>query len=321
MQLATLSSLLLAWHRLAAGATLERFRSSALALLEAHLPTSAAWWGVAHLKGGSPQVLQSYLHRLPADFADDWLRSAELDDLACTVIEQPGVTVRYSSYDTLTDFDANYGIASVLSTAIPVQNTGLVHFLSLYRDDSLPSFTEEDRALVELLIPHLFLAEEKQALATMQSDAANPRQLTATVSKQAWLEQATPVFCQVLMEEFPDWFGGHLPSALLGMVHIGAGQWQGRTLDVSVSRGEDGSCQLSVQLRASLGLTRREEMVARAYAAGGSHKEIARDLGLKPATVRGYLQQCYLKLNVSNKISLGEALRSGGGRQAEITIR
>ncbi|PJI47519.1 MAG: hypothetical protein CTR55_19075 [Pseudomonas sp.] len=313
MQLATLSSLLLAWHRLSAQSTLESFRSSALALLEEHLPISAAWWGVAHLRGGSPQVLQSYLHRLPAGFADDWLCSAELDELAHTVIEHPGVTVRYSSYEAPEDFDASYGIASALSTAIPVRDTGLVHFLSIYRDDSLPLFTEDDRALVELLIPHLFLAEEKQALATSPSEQANARQLTATVSKQAWLEQATPAFCQVLMAEFPEWFGGHLPSALLGMVHLGAGEWQGRTLDVSVSQGEDGSCHLSLQLRVSLGLTRREEMVARAYAAGGSHKEIARDLGLKPATVRGYLQQCYLKLNVSNKISLGEALRGDAG--------
>lgn len=321
MQLATLSSLLLAWHRLSAQSTLESFRGGALALLEAHLPISAAWWGVAHLRGGSPRVLQSYLHRLPAKFADDWLSSAELDDLAHTVIEHPSVTVRYTSYEAPEAFDTNYGIASALSTAMPAEDTGLVHFLSIYRDDSLPLFTEEDRALVELLMPHLFLAEEKQGLATWQSEQANPRQLTATVSKHAWLEQATPAFCQVLMAEFPEWFGGHLPSALLGMIHIGTGHWQGRTLDVSVSQGQDGSCHLNLQLRASLGLTRREEMVARAYAAGGSHKEIARDLGLKPATVRGYLQQCYLKLNVSNKISLGDALRGGSGHQPEIARR
>ncbi|WP_178119550.1 LuxR C-terminal-related transcriptional regulator [Pseudomonas sp. SCB32] len=315
MQLSTLSSLLLAWHRLSAQSTLENFRSGALALLEAHLPISAAWWGVAHLRSGSPRVLQSYLHRLPAGFADDWLSSAEIDDLAQTVIEHPGVTVRYNGYETPEEFDANYGIVSALSTAAPAEDTGLVHFLSIYRDDSLPLFTEEDRALVELLMPHLFLAEEKQALATWQSEQANARQLTATVSKHAWLEQATPAFCQVFMAEFPEWFGGHLPNTLRRMIHIGAGQWQGRTLDVSVSQGKDGGCQLSLQRRASLGLTRREETVARAYAAGGSHKEIARDLGLKPATVRGYLQQCYLKLNVSNKVSLGDALRGGSGHR------
>ncbi|WP_207886206.1 helix-turn-helix domain-containing protein [Pseudomonas sp. 30_B] len=321
MQLATLSSLLLAWHRLSTQSTLEGFREGALALLEDHIPISAAWWGVAHLRGGSPRVLQSYLHRLPAGFADDWLSSAGIDELAHTVIEHPGVTVRYTGCEPPEDFDANYGIASALSTAMPAQNTGLVHFLSIYRDDALPLFTEEDRALVELLMPHLFLAEEKHALATWQGEPADAHQLTATVSKQAWLEQATPAFCQVLMAEFPEWFGGHLPNALLDLIRTGAGQWQGRTLDVSVSRGEDGGCHLNLQLRASLGLTRREEMVARAYAAGSSYKEIARDLGLQPATVRGYLQQCYLKLDVTNKVSLGEVLRGRGRPHPDIARR
>jgi DNA-binding CsgD family transcriptional regulator len=321
MQLATLSSLLLAWHRLSGQATLEDYRGGALALLEDHLPMSAAWWGVAHLRGGSPWVVQSYLHRLPAAFADDWLSSADIDELAHTVITHPGVTERYIGDGTQEGFDACYGIASALSTAMPAMDTGLVHFLSIYRDDSLPLFTEADRALVELLTPHLFLAEEKQGRAAWQSELANARVLSATVSEHAWLEQASPAFCRVLMAEFPEWFGGRLPNALCSLIHTGAGQWQGRTLDVSVSPGKEGGCHVSLQLRASLGLTRREEMVARAYAAGGSHKEIARELGLTPATVRSYLQQCYLKLDVSNKVSLGDALREGGGRHTEVAPR
>ncbi len=318
MQLATLSSLLLAWHRLPGQSTLEDYRGRALALLEAHLPMSAAWWGLAHLRVSSPRVLQSYLHRLPATFPDDWLSIADMDELAHTVIEHPGVTNKYVRYGTPEDFDARYGIASALSTAMTAEDTGLVHFLSIYRDDSLPSFTEEERALVELLTPHLFLAEEQQRRAAWQSELANRRELSATVSKHAWLEQASPAFCRVLMAEFPEWFGGRLPDALHSLIHAGAGQWQGRTLDVSVSHGTDGGCHVSLQLRASLGLTRREEMVARAYAGGLSHKEIARELGLTPATVRSYLQQCYLKLDVSNKVSLGDALRGGSEHQPEI---
>ena len=37
-------------------------------------------------------------------------------------------------------------------------------------------------------------------------------------------------------------------------------------------------------------LSRREEEVARAYAAGASYKEIARDLGVSPTTVRSHNQ-------------------------------
>lgn len=311
MQLAALSSLLLAWHQLSGQSSLENFRIGALEMLEAHLPLSAAWWGLGHLRGRSPLVLQSYLHRLPAAFADEWLSIADIDELAHAIGEHPGVTKIYIGNEAPERFDSRYGIVSALSTAMPAEDTGLSHFFSIYRDDSLPSFTEEDRALVELLVPHLFLAEEQQGRAALQRELANRRELSAKVNEHAWLEQASPAFCQVLMAEFPEWAGGRLPEVLHGLILTGEGQWQGHTLDVSVSRGADGGCHVSLKLRMSLGLTRREEMVARAYAGGISHKEIARELGLTPATVRSYLQQCYLKLDVSNKISLGDALRGG----------
>ena len=309
MQLAALSSLLLSWHRLTGQSLRDDVRGRALELLEAHLPLSAAWWGLGRLSGNSPWVLQSYLHRLPPAFAADWLAIAEMDELARSVLENPGVTELYSGLDAPDCFDVRYGIASALSTAMADEDTGLVRFLSIYRDHSLPLFTDNDRALVELLVPHMFLAEEQQERATWQRKLANQRQLSAKVNEHAWLEQASPAFCQVLLAEFPEWNGGCLPKALHNLTRTDGGLWQGRTLDVSASRSTDGGCHLGLQLRMSLGLTRREEMVARAYAGGLSHKEIARELGLTPATVRSYLQQCYLKLKVSNKVSLGDALR------------
>jgi DNA-binding CsgD family transcriptional regulator len=44
------------------------------------------------------------------------------------------------------------------------------------------------------------------------------------------------------------------------------------------------------------------------YAQGHSYKEIARLLGLSPATVRTYLRSVYIQLGVRNKIELGGAL-------------
>jgi DNA-binding CsgD family transcriptional regulator len=44
------------------------------------------------------------------------------------------------------------------------------------------------------------------------------------------------------------------------------------------------------------------------YAQGRSYKEIARLLGLSPATVRTYLRSVYVQLGVRNKIELSGAL-------------
>lgn len=55
-------------------------------------------------------------------------------------------------------------------------------------------------------------------------------------------------------------------------------------------------------------LSPREHRVARLFARGLSYKEIARQLGLSPATVRTYLRDAYLRLGVKNKIELNLAL-------------
>ena len=57
-------------------------------------------------------------------------------------------------------------------------------------------------------------------------------------------------------------------------------------------------------------LTPREKEVAQAYADGLSYKEIARDLGLSPTTVRSHLRSVYSKLGVTSKIELARALTS-----------
>jgi DNA-binding CsgD family transcriptional regulator len=58
-------------------------------------------------------------------------------------------------------------------------------------------------------------------------------------------------------------------------------------------------------------LAPRRLHVARLFAEGQSNKDIARRLGLSPATVRTYLRDTYLELGVRNKIELGEALEDG----------
>jgi class 3 adenylate cyclase len=55
-------------------------------------------------------------------------------------------------------------------------------------------------------------------------------------------------------------------------------------------------------------LSGRERQVAQAYAAGASHRQIADQLFIAPATVRTHLSTIYRKLGVSTKIELLRAL-------------
>ena len=51
-------------------------------------------------------------------------------------------------------------------------------------------------------------------------------------------------------------------------------------------------------------LTMREFAVAEHYAAGLSYKEIARELGISPATIRNHIAAIYRKLEINNKAQL-----------------
>ncbi|MEM9062943.1 MAG: GAF domain-containing protein [Pseudomonadota bacterium] len=64
-------------------------------------------------------------------------------------------------------------------------------------------------------------------------------------------------------------------------------------------------------------LSKREREVAVAYAAGASNKEIARDLGLSPTTVRSHLRTVYSKLGVTSKIELAQTLDEGADPKAD----
>ncbi|MEM7215669.1 MAG: GAF domain-containing protein [Pseudomonadota bacterium] len=63
-------------------------------------------------------------------------------------------------------------------------------------------------------------------------------------------------------------------------------------------------------------LSNREQEVADAYAEGKSYKEIARDLGLSPTTIRSHLRTVYGKLGVTSKIELSQFLNDPSGQQA-----
>ncbi|MDX5434676.1 MAG: helix-turn-helix transcriptional regulator, partial [Halomonas sp.] len=60
-------------------------------------------------------------------------------------------------------------------------------------------------------------------------------------------------------------------------------------------------------------LAPRELSAARLYSQGSSYKEVARTLGVTPATARTYLRNAYVRLGVSNKVELISALRHPGG--------
>lgn len=92
-------------------------------------------------------------------------------------------------------------------------------------------------------------------------------------------------------------FSSQIYIALIGVAFAGGGVWLGWWL----ARKRTGAFEPNEAARKSLGLTGQEMKVLGALAAGRSNKEIARDLGLSPNTVKTHIANLFAKLEVSRR--------------------
>jgi NarL family two-component system response regulator LiaR len=110
-----------------------------------------------------------------------------------------------------------------------------------------------------------------------------------------WLEQ------QFLLKAFP-W---RTYVGLIGVAFAAAGVWVGFKL---AARARPQTFARNDAALAALGLTGQEVKVLERLAAGRSNKEIGRDLGLSPNTVKTHVANLYGKLEVSRRTqAIGKA--------------
>ncbi len=71
---------------------------------------------------------------------------------------------------------------------------------------------------------------------------------------------------------------------------------------------------LTARRRSSLELlSTRELQVARGFAVGQTYKEVARNIGMSPCTVRHHLRKIYNKLGVTRKAQIAQLLHLTDG--------
>lgn len=111
-----------------------------------------------------------------------------------------------------------------------------------------------------------------------------------------------------MRSEWPQWQGPRLPAALHAAVGTAEHRYVGKAIAISCTPVFD-MFLLKTRPRSPVDdLTRRELQIARHFAAGPTNKEIARAVGLSPATVRNHLSAIYLKLGIGDKAELATLL-------------
>lgn len=312
-----LSLFLLDLYAVASRASIGEFECRFFQLLSRYLPFDAAWTGVANHTPGGPVMHNSYLYRLPHAFFTDWKRVRDCDPLAHRTLHgaygraailsvvEPGLDGRFR------DWCVKYGLAQLMCVCTLDRRFGLTTFLSIYRHALNRPFTEEDARRYEDVIAHLAAAltiNRAAQLTRLRSEAAAST-VRAICDNFGVLHHADAGFGAVLRSEWPDWAGSRLPPAFVEHLRRRVSQpYSGDALCMRCMPVA-GLFQLEVRPRSLLDrLSPRELAAIRYYGEGRSHKEVAQQMEIAPATVRHYLRCAYRKLGMHDKSQIGGVL-------------
>lgn len=283
------------------------------------LDASKAWWGIISNSSTGLKINGSFRYNLPTawDMALDFSRN---DDLAAKYAELCTNHTRICRVEdvdkggTMIVLAETFDIGRCLSAAIELTDKSTFMVISLYRDTRQPVFTHEELLIFELVLPHLQNSWMQNLRESLKADAAENGFWTsrAFIDLHGTLIRGDDGFARVVTNHWPAWRGSSLPlhlhraverSMALSGAWVAGGGWGVRAMPAGLLR--------LVELRENTLLDRlspREFEVARLYADGASHKEIAQLTSLKPATIRSYIQDIYSKLDVDNKAVLATVI-------------
>ena len=294
------------------------FQDRALRTLGDKLGFDSAIWGYAHSAGEGLVPHTVFLQAIPHDAITDWGSLRTDDWLTVQLLRRPGTASRFDGDDPalalsprLQAFNRKYDLHHGCAVAFAHEFSGLGVFVALYRRRGTSAFTEVDARLLELACPHLSAAFDVYRRRSLMANAGYTGigGGAALVDRQGVLHLTDESFLRLLRLGWPSWRGPTLPPECLATAGADVHRkgvvvsWRplpGEGLILYLAR-PDGAADL---------LTFRQSEIARAYASGKQHKEIAQDLQITPATVRNHLRLIYGVLGVRNKVALVAALET-----------
>ncbi|MBV9465527.1 MAG: hypothetical protein JO169_05375 [Solirubrobacterales bacterium] len=192
------------------------------------------------------------------------------------------------------------------------------------------SFTERDRAALELLRPHLASAYEHARerervcalVAALESGLERRHMAVIQLDGRGGIEHASPTALELLSAYFGSASETTLPRALEAWLGSANGSGSSHELTVTGARGrlhvrahssrgtvpwrmlqfsEHRAGPPSLVALRELGLTERQTQVSRLLACGKRSEQIARELGISAKTVTKHLEHIYATLGVTNR--------------------
>lgn len=254
------------------------------------------------------------LYRQPVEKLVEYGEVSHLDSAARRAAQRPGVALshrlmdlipRSNHFEPIRQFARRHQVAHALSIALPWSDE-YVAGVSLSRASDACPYTEHDRQLASLLLPHLVQARKHKLRLSDAAWGQQPlKEWQAMCTLGGCLAHCPPDAVALMQAEWPQWQPPVVPGPLLeALGRSRPPSYVGRHIAVTASvLGR--SLVLRIRSRAvSLLLSPAQREVAALVVRGLAYKEVAKHLGLSDNTVRNHLTAVYRKLGVRNKTEL-----------------
>ncbi|WP_186766372.1 response regulator transcription factor [Falsiphaeobacter marinintestinus] len=274
----------------------------------------AAWYGWAQINSQGVEIHANAALNLPDTYFDTWQTMSDQDLLAAQILENPDAPAAYSrtgamQSDGMVFLADTFGFSEI-ATAMHTRPGRVASFyLSSYRaGHPARAFSTDEQDFLQCAVDQLSSAMKLSASEPGRADA--PGSVSIFVNECGIGILGLNNLREQLGAFWPGWEGDELPAKLRSLIaEPGEHILTDRALVVRCENapGLQGMGLRKLTLRHLTAfdlLTHREREVARTLAAGKSHKEAARILGVAPATIRNQTQAIYSKLGVDNRASM-----------------
>jgi DNA-binding CsgD family transcriptional regulator len=292
------------------------FEKSWILALKSLLDFDAAWTGVASIQGSLPVNHSAFTYNLSADFGPEWKKIAAFDPFADLASLVPGQasSVTLQTQDIAPEFQEwarRYDLQNLASVCAIDNGFELISFLSVYRHDHRAVFSESDLRKLELVIPHIAAATRTNRRLQLASKLqhSSERKPRAICDAFGVFHRADPEFRTILKSLIPDWNENSLPEDILQNAQDPSDAdyvWNGYSVEMTEVAG---LWVVALQEVSPLAVLPPRELEAiQFYSQGASYKEVAREMGIAPSTVRHHIRCAYKRMGINNKAQIAQIL-------------
>jgi DNA-binding CsgD family transcriptional regulator len=312
--------------------SLDAFRHGILPGLQKLLPCDLV--GYNEVDPGGEALVLTYPYEVPDSVNFELPRLAHEHPLICVQLNGDLSTYKISDFLSSRQFHA-LELYATLYKALGAEDQiacGLsgpvVIGIAMNRDRR--SFNERDRAVLDLLRPHLAQAHARaqereraaELLAALEHGLAERGSSVVLVERDGTIAHLSGAALALLDGYFPERSGAALPEPLVEWLATGAGaplvaETPAGCLTISAQPGRgatvlilDEAPAITPERLLTLGLSRRQAEVLALLAGGAGVEQIARGLFISPATVRKHLEHVYIRLGVHSRAEAIERARA-----------